>query len=460
MSNFKVVEVTDIMRQQGDTAFADLLSRLRVGRQTNDDLDTLKSRHITTEADDTTYDHHPYIFARNDDVNSYNERRLKSIADPLVTLKARVQWPACCKERSAVVGEKNTGLSTELTLKVGARVMLVRNVDTDVGLFNGALGVVTRFLPDLSRVPTAVLVLFDNQKLRKVSADRHPPINGSFPVERAKARFSVRKGNSVVEGKRLQFPLKIAFAMTIHKCRGQTLNSVVVSLKERFGPRRAYVALSRCKSQDNLFITDFDAKNIKVNKSGVEALATMKNEQPLPLLHQPWLNDKGNSLRLAFLNTRSLQKHADDIMNSIYLDVCDVAVYAETRLQDDNVPKQFSHSRLFCANAPRQHNYVGGLAIVVSTDVVAEQVFFVTLELFQLLVVRVLAKKQVVNIVAVYRSPALSIKLFHQIIDKHLRPVIADSSTQSFVIGDFNVDARQSTVLTDVIQQVNSATHT
>ena len=253
--------------------------------------------------------------------------------------------------------------------------MLVKNIDTDVGLFNGALGVVTGFLPDLSRVPTAVLVLFDNQQLRKVSANRHPTINGSFSVERAEARFPVRKGNSIVEGKRLQFSLKVVSAMTIHKCQGHTLNSIVVSLKGRFGPGQAYVALSRCKSLDNLFITDFDAKNIKVNKSGLEALATMKNEQPLPLLHQPWLNDKGNSLRLAFLNTRSLQKHADDIMNSIYLDVCDVAVYAETRLQDANVPNQFSHSRLFCANAPRQHNYVGGLAIVASTDVVAEQVF-------------------------------------------------------------------------------------
>jgi len=186
----------------------------------------------------------------------------------------------------------------------------------------------------------------------------------------------------------------------------------------------------------------------------------MKNEQPLPLLHQPWLNDKGNSLRLAFLNTRSLQKHANHIMNSIYLDVCDVAVYAETRLQDDNVPNQFSHSRLFSANAPRQHNYVGGLAIVVSTDVVAEHVFCVTLELFQMLVVRVSAKEQVVNIVAVYRSPAQSIKLLYQIIDIHVRPVIADISTPSFVIGDFNVDAQQSTVLSDVIQQLNSATHT
>jgi len=355
MSNFKVAELTDIMRQQGNTAFAYLLSRLRVGRQTSNDLDTLKLRQITIKADDTTYDHHPkaddttydyhpHIFVRNDDVNSYHERRLKSIPGPSVTLNARDQWPACCKERSAVVSEKNTGLPTDLTLKVGARVMLLRNVGTDVGLFNGAIGVITGFLPDLSRVLTAVLVLFDNQQLRKVSADRHLTMNGSFPIERAEARFLICKGNSIVEGKRLQFPLKVAFAMTIHKCQNQTLNSVVVSLKKRFGPAQAYVALSRCKSLNNLFITDFDAKNIKVNKSGLKALATMKNEQPLPLLHQPWLNDKGNSLRLAILNTRSLQKHVDDIMNSIYLDVCDVAVYAVTRLQDDNVPNQFSHS--------------------------------------------------------------------------------------------------------------------
>ena len=178
-----------------------------------------------------------------------------------MTLNARDQWPPCCKERSTVVSEKNTGLPTELTLKVGARVMLVRNVYTDVGLFNGALGVVTGFLPDLSRVPTAVLVLFDNQQLRKVSADRHPTMSGSFPVERAEARFSVRKGNSVVEGKRLQFPLKVAFAMTIHKCQGQTLNSVVVSLKGRFGPGQAYVALRVFLSYSNCWSFAFQRKN-------------------------------------------------------------------------------------------------------------------------------------------------------------------------------------------------------
>jgi len=165
-----------------------LLSRLRVGKQTSDDPDTFKSRQITIKANDTTYNNHPHIFVQNDDVNSYNERRLKSILGP------------------------------ELTMKVGARVMLLRNVDTDVGLFNGALGVVTGFLSDLSHVPTAVLVLFENQQLRKVSADRHPTMYESFTVEPAEARFSVRKGNSVVESKRLQFPLKVAFAMTIHRC--------------------------------------------------------------------------------------------------------------------------------------------------------------------------------------------------------------------------------------------------
>ena len=68
----------------------------------------------------------------------------------------------------------------------------------------------------------------------------------------------------------------------------------------------------------------------------------MKQEQPLSLLHQAWLNDKGNTLKLAFVNTRSLQRHADDIGNSIYLNVCDVAVYAEEHLQGDKVPTQFS----------------------------------------------------------------------------------------------------------------------
>jgi len=150
MSNFKVAELTDIMRQQSGSAFAQLLSRLRVGAHTSDDVAVLQSRQVVTPAEDTTYDDHPHLFALNADVDTYNQRRLQSLSTHAVSLRAKDKWPADCKDHSTADTEKKTGLATVLTLKVGARVMLLRNVDTEIGLFNGALGRVTGFIPPSS----------------------------------------------------------------------------------------------------------------------------------------------------------------------------------------------------------------------------------------------------------------------------------------------------------------------
>jgi len=58
-------------------------------------------------------------------------------------------------------------MATLLMLKVGARVMFLRNVDTEVGLYNGALGTVTGFLPTTSPLPSVISVLFDNEQIQK-----------------------------------------------------------------------------------------------------------------------------------------------------------------------------------------------------------------------------------------------------------------------------------------------------
>lgn len=82
-----------------------------------------------------------------------------------------------------------SGFTTTLTLKVGACIMLVRNVDTEVDLFNKAVGTVNGFIPHSSSFPTAVTVFCDKRRLQKVSSDRFPSLNGSFPVEHAKVRI-------------------------------------------------------------------------------------------------------------------------------------------------------------------------------------------------------------------------------------------------------------------------------
>jgi len=226
------------MRQLSDTAFAQLLGRLRVGQQTAADMDTLKLRQVH---DDRALDMHANISALNADVDDFNSRRLDSLPAPSVTIRAKDKWPAECKEPSTMDAEKKSGLSTSLTLKVCARVMLVRNVDCSIGLYNGALGSVTGFMPPSSTTPTAVLVLFDNQRLQAVARELYPSLNCAFLVERSEARFPICRKNAFVEGSRLQFPLRVAFALTIHKCQGQTLYSAVVSCCQIMTFNRMYL---------------------------------------------------------------------------------------------------------------------------------------------------------------------------------------------------------------------------
>ena len=333
----------------------------------------------------------------------------------MISVQAKDKWPAECKDRLPQEIQKKSGLATLLTLKIGDRVMLLRNVDTEVGLYNGALGTVTGFLPATSPVPSAILVLFDNDQIQQLSRNRYPALNGSFPVERAEAKFPLRRSNSSVEATRLQFPLRVAFAMTIHKCQGQTLDSVVVSLKGYFSPGQAYVALSRCKHLSDLYITDFNKKSIKCNKSGLQAVQMMTDDQPLTVPHASWLSatTDTSSMKLVLLNTRSITRHADDITNNVYLSVSNAAVFTETRLSSDSLPLQFQHKRVLHVNAPRQHNYVGGVAVVVSSTIFIRELFRHSSDTCQLLVVQVECRSHCVVVVAVYRSPVLSMTDFN-----------------------------------------------
>ena len=129
------------------------------------------------------------------------------------------------------------GLEAKLTLAVGARVMLCRNVDTKTGLVNGAIGTV------LSITVNHVSVQFDH-------------VSEPYKVEKVKSRFMVMKNLYVY---RQQFPLILAFAVTIHKCQGLSLDFAIVDLSDKlFSARMAYVALSRVRSLLGLYLATFD----------------------------------------------------------------------------------------------------------------------------------------------------------------------------------------------------------
>ena len=119
------------------------------------------------------------------------------------------------------------GLEAKLSLAVGARVMLRRNIDTKSGLVNGAIGTV------LSITLNHVTVKFDH-------------ISDPYNVEMVRSKFMIMKFFYVY---RKQFPLILAYAVTIHKCQGLSLDCAIVDLSDDvFSEGMAYVALSRVRS--------------------------------------------------------------------------------------------------------------------------------------------------------------------------------------------------------------------
>ena len=113
-----------------------------------------------------------------------------------------------------------------LKLAVGARVMLRRNINIEVGLVNGAIGTV------IAISARCISVQFDH-------------INDPCDIEKVKTKFMVMKNYFVY---REQFPLILAYAVTIHKCQGLSLDCAIIDLSSKvFADGMAYVALSRVK---------------------------------------------------------------------------------------------------------------------------------------------------------------------------------------------------------------------
>ena len=100
-------------------------------------------------------------------------------------------------------------------------------------------------------------------------------ITEPYPVERVKSKFMLMKGLFIY---RKQFPLILAYAVTIHKCQGLSLNSAIIDLSNNvFSPGMAYVALSRVRSLNGLYLTDFDPSSIMVSTSCLEEINRLRS---------------------------------------------------------------------------------------------------------------------------------------------------------------------------------------
>ena len=137
-----------------------------------------------------------------------------------------------------------------LTVKINARVMITTNINVSDGLTNGAMGTVTNVVTDeTTGKMITILVSFDSKHVGQEAM--HTSVynttnQNAVPIYQTQATFPIHK-IAPCQATGSQFPLTLAWAVTIHKCQGLTLPEIVIDMipaKGRFKPGEAYVAFS------------------------------------------------------------------------------------------------------------------------------------------------------------------------------------------------------------------------
>ena len=342
---FTMIELVDIMRQKDDQPFAELLNRFRTASQTEEDIQCIQSRSI--DPSDVNYPSHAlHIWAENNPVNRHNEMKLHQIPAKLFYLKATDQYPPNVSQQDinrilTRPRSETGGLDTNICIKESARVMLTNNIDIADRLINGQLGTVVKIeVNHNNKKPTIIYIKFDDVKagnnLIQKSTSSFVQQNRVVPIEPVLAKIKIHPNKpSSPEIQRVQFPLTLAYAVSIHKVQGLSLNSLVISfelVKQRsFNYGQVYVALSRATSLNGIHILgNVNSKHVKADPRVHEEYRRLREISKTMESSEKY---KDNAmLTICLLNIRSLKKHSIDIKYDANIKKSDLIALTETQL--------------------------------------------------------------------------------------------------------------------------------
>ena len=321
--------------------------------------------------------------------------------------------------------------------------MLTTNVDVSDGLVNGARGEVVHIVTNNDNKVTTLLVKFDNSRVGLKSIQSSPY---TVPLAKYEVVFPVkgRKGSEIT---RLQFPLTLAWATTIHKVQGLTLDEIVVDMKGgRFSPGQAYVAFSRVKTLPGLHILNFNSKAMKAS-SDVQSEMSRLNNKLLPCLPQmQCLSLPSNYMTISLLNVRSLVAKLADIEQDMCLKAADVLCFCETWLTASqaslNIPNHQVASR-----CDRQTCDNKGGAMIYSQMQTCHARSFTSPGIEVACTTVILPNANQMQVLVLYRSPSVQLQALTVLLSRLLQ-YISTTNMPSVILGDFN---------NDILSQPNSS---
>ena len=235
--------------------------------------------------------------------------------------------------------------------------------------------------------------------------------------------------------------MTLAWATTIHKVQGLTLDEIVVDMKGgHFKPGQAYVAFSRVKTVNGLYILNFNISAIKASEKVHEEMLRLNNKllNNLPNLQCQSLSD--SHVTIALLNVRSILAKVSDIKIDNNLKFANILCFCETWLSPSQTSPHLRDDHIVLRCDRSSNNNKGGVMISAPKDMKPSQIDYICDFGVELIITRLLLPNQhYLQIILLYRSPTVSSNIFLHML-KHVMNLrhIAENQIATVIMGDFN----------------------
>jgi len=231
-----------------DKKYPEILSRIRVAEPLDEDIEILNGRyHAYKEMNscDKSFGIKPtFLYTTNVNVDAHNISELNKLETPEVFYEAQDICEDPLDPQTLTILESMAPI--QVKLKKGAQVMITTNISVETGLANGTRGIIE----DLTKDYVKIKILNGSS----VFIQRHQYVYG-------KNKEYIRE----------QIPLKLAYSITVHKSQGASIDFAVIDLYRIFAPSQVYVALSRVRNLEGLFLTN------KINTRDIYIDENVKN---------------------------------------------------------------------------------------------------------------------------------------------------------------------------------------
>ncbi len=270
-TNYVTIQLEHIYRQQDDY-FVNLLNAIRDGHPTNKNLDDINSR-FQPDFKPNSEEGYIRLTTHNTQADNYNDSQLRLLTTKAYTYHASIegQFP-----------EFSHPTATALTLKKGAQVMFIKNDSTSQRrYYNGLIGIVTAINDESIEVTC-------QEKDEPIEVNREVWENVSYSINEKTGDIE-----SHIKGSFTQYPLRLAWAITIHKSQGLTFDKAIIDAASAFAPGQVYVALSRCRTLEGLILSSkLNSRAIINDKNVADYISNQEQAAQESIQNLPTIKDE------------------------------------------------------------------------------------------------------------------------------------------------------------------------